>query len=234
MDAKADGRLPTAAQKKHIRWAMGVPVFAGDVLPLGRTVGEVCPELAERGEDVLLAVGDLHVANFGVWADSRHGTSGGSTTSTKRANCLSRAIPCGSRPAPCSPQLRRTSTCRRPCVRAASDRYRTGLCTGQPILVTERHPALVTLTKGTQEDPRTSGKRDFSQTTTPRWMPPPCPQGSRTCFAPHFDPTRPLRSVEQRSPGGLAAWPAALSRGDEEAARDAREAKALCLPRCIG
>ena len=31
----------------------------------------VCPELAERAEDVLLAVGDLHVANFGVWSDSR-------------------------------------------------------------------------------------------------------------------------------------------------------------------
>ena len=32
---------------------------------------EVCPRLAERDEDVLLAVGDLHVENFGVWRDSR-------------------------------------------------------------------------------------------------------------------------------------------------------------------
>src|SRR5688572_12503489 len=32
---------------------------------------EVCPRLAERHEDVLLAVGDLHVGNFGVWRDSR-------------------------------------------------------------------------------------------------------------------------------------------------------------------
>src|SRR6476619_2009256 len=32
---------------------------------------QVCPELAERDEDVLLAVGDLHVENFGVWADAQ-------------------------------------------------------------------------------------------------------------------------------------------------------------------
>jgi len=31
----------------------------------------VCPRLADRDEDVLLAVGDLHVENFGVWRDSR-------------------------------------------------------------------------------------------------------------------------------------------------------------------
>src|SRR6187397_971907 len=32
---------------------------------------EVCPRLARRNQDVLLAVGDLHVENFGVWRDSR-------------------------------------------------------------------------------------------------------------------------------------------------------------------
>src|SRR4029453_12538880 len=31
----------------------------------------ICPRLADRDEDVLLAVGDLHVENFGVWRDSR-------------------------------------------------------------------------------------------------------------------------------------------------------------------
>src|SRR5262249_15101067 len=31
----------------------------------------VCPRLADRDEDVLLAVGDLHVENFGVWRNSR-------------------------------------------------------------------------------------------------------------------------------------------------------------------
>ena len=29
------------------------------------------PETASRDQDVLLAVGDLHVENFGVWRDSR-------------------------------------------------------------------------------------------------------------------------------------------------------------------
>ena len=31
----------------------------------------VCPSLQARDQDVLLAVGDLHVENFGVWRDSR-------------------------------------------------------------------------------------------------------------------------------------------------------------------
>jgi Uncharacterized protein conserved in bacteria (DUF2252) len=32
---------------------------------------KVCPQLAERNADVILAVGDLHVENFGTWLDSR-------------------------------------------------------------------------------------------------------------------------------------------------------------------
>ncbi len=32
---------------------------------------ELCPELQSRDEDVVLAVGDLHVENFGMWLDSR-------------------------------------------------------------------------------------------------------------------------------------------------------------------
>src|SRR5829696_8343926 len=32
---------------------------------------KVCPTLARRDEDVLLAVGDLHVENYGVWRDSQ-------------------------------------------------------------------------------------------------------------------------------------------------------------------
>jgi len=32
---------------------------------------EVCPQLAGRDQDVLLAVGDLHTENFGTWRDSR-------------------------------------------------------------------------------------------------------------------------------------------------------------------
>jgi uncharacterized protein DUF2252 len=32
---------------------------------------KLCPELHSRDEDVVLAVGDLHVENFGIWLDSR-------------------------------------------------------------------------------------------------------------------------------------------------------------------
>lgn len=32
---------------------------------------EVCPQLATRHQDIILAVGDLHLENFGTWLDSR-------------------------------------------------------------------------------------------------------------------------------------------------------------------
>jgi uncharacterized protein (DUF2252 family) len=56
----------------------------------------VCPKLAGRDHDVLLAVGDLHVENFGVWRDSRQRTIWGVS-----ASCRSRAIWSGWRPARC-------------------------------------------------------------------------------------------------------------------------------------
>ena len=72
----------------------------------------VCPELADRGEDVLLVVGDLHVANFGVWVDSRKRHVWG-VNDFDEACELPFTTNCGSRPVPCSPQRRRASRWRR-------------------------------------------------------------------------------------------------------------------------
>jgi hypothetical protein len=33
---------------------------------------EICPKLAGRSQDVVLAVGDLHMENFGTWRDAEH------------------------------------------------------------------------------------------------------------------------------------------------------------------
>src|SRR4029077_20839643 len=59
-------------KKKHSQMAVGpFPFLRSTFYRWVERWSKVCPELAERGEDVLLAVGDLHVANFGVWLDSR-------------------------------------------------------------------------------------------------------------------------------------------------------------------
>jgi uncharacterized protein (DUF2252 family) len=60
----------------------------------------VCPRLADRDEDVLLAVGDLHVENFGVWRNSRQRLVWG-VNATMRASCRSRATSSDSPPVPC-------------------------------------------------------------------------------------------------------------------------------------
>ena len=63
------GRL---LKKKHRKMADGAfPFLRATFYRWVEQWPEVCPRLAERDEDVLLAVGDLHVENFGVWRDSR-------------------------------------------------------------------------------------------------------------------------------------------------------------------
>ena len=231
MDAKADGRLREAAQEQAPQDGCGgVPVSAGDFYRWAEQWPEVCPRLAERDEDVLLAVGDLHVENFGVWPDSRKGWSGGSTTSTKPANCRSRAISCGLRPVP-SRRGGGAETCQanQVCDPLLAG-YRAGLRNGgEPILLTERHPALVTLTRDTQEDPKTFWKKKLDPENNPAIDAPSFLAGSRTCSAPRFDPAQP--GVPRAA---VARWarqpgPAALHRRGEaeEGVHDAREAKAL-------
>src|SRR5262245_46596614 len=55
-DKMADGAFPFL-RATFYRWAEQWP--------------KVCRRLDKRADDVLLAVGDLHVENFGVWRDSR-------------------------------------------------------------------------------------------------------------------------------------------------------------------
>src|SRR4051794_38081735 len=59
-------------EKKHVRMAEGVfPFLRATFYRWVEQWPDVCPQLARRDEDVVLAVGDLHVENFGVWRDSR-------------------------------------------------------------------------------------------------------------------------------------------------------------------
>ena len=151
----------------------------------------VCPELAGRGEDVLLAVGDLHVANFGVWADSRKRHVWGVNDFDEACELAftSDLVRLAASAVLAAAEARIDVEANQVCEPLLAG-YRAGLRTGQPILVTERHPALVTLTKGTQEDPKTFWKKKLLPRRTPRSTRASCPGGSRTCSAPRFDPTR--------------------------------------------
>src|SRR6478735_8855690 len=59
-------------KKKHRKMCAGAfPFLRATFYRWVEQWPEVCPGLARRDADVLLAVGDLHVENFGVWLDSR-------------------------------------------------------------------------------------------------------------------------------------------------------------------
>lgn len=66
--------------------------------------------------------------------------------------------------------------------------YRAGLRTGQAILVTERHPVLVTLTKGTQEDPKTFWKKKLLPKNNPAVDARELPRGLEEMFRASFRP----------------------------------------------
>ena len=58
-------------KKKHGKMAEGAfPFLRATFYRWVEQWPEVCPRLAKRDEDVLLAVGDLHVENFGIWKNS--------------------------------------------------------------------------------------------------------------------------------------------------------------------
>src|SRR6476646_1522716 len=71
MERRTDvsGRL---LDRKHGRMAEGpFPFLRATFYRWVEQWPSVCAQLAQREEDVVLAVGDLHVENFGVWRDSR-------------------------------------------------------------------------------------------------------------------------------------------------------------------
>jgi hypothetical protein len=58
--------------KKHRKMADGAfPFLRATFYRWVEQWPDVCPRLAKRVDDVVLAVGDLHVENFGTWLDSR-------------------------------------------------------------------------------------------------------------------------------------------------------------------
>jgi hypothetical protein len=194
---------------------------------------EVCPRLAERDQDVLLAVGDLHVENFGVWRDSRERLVWGvndfddacelplTSDLVRLAASVLLAAEAAHVDAPAN----------RVCA-LLLEGYRAGLRTeGQPILLAGgRHPALVKLTTGTQEPPGTFWKKKLDANDNPEIDATELPKGLEDMFRASFRPGANPAFRVQRSPGGLGS----LGRRrftavdtPKKGVRDAREAKAL-------
>jgi hypothetical protein len=221
-------------KKKHRKMATGpFPFLRATFYRWVEQWPVVCPRLAGRDEGVLLAVGDLHVENFGVWQDSRTRlvwgindfddacelpfTSDLVRLATSVLLAASAANIKTSAPAVCALIL---------------EGYRANLREGgQPILIDKKQqPELVALTKHTQEAPVAFWKDKLNEDDNPVIDQGELPKGLEDMFRASFQPRARLTFLEQRSPGGLGSLGrrrftavARLAKGQ----REGREAKAL-------
>ena len=141
-------------EEKHRKMATGAfPFLRATFYRWVERWREKCPKLARRHDDVLLAVGDLHVGNFGVWLDARGWQVWGVNdfddacelpfTSDLVRLATSAAL---------AARQQNIDTTEERLYRFLLDGYRQGLRSkGKPILVSE-HEVLRLLTKGTDED----------------------------------------------------------------------------------
>ena len=194
---------------------------------------EVCPRLAERDEDVLLAVGDLHVENFGVWRDSRQRLVWGindfddacELPFTSDLVRLAASTLLAAEAADVDVSANRVCT-------LLLEGYRAGLRTeGKPILLSDaRHAVLVKLTRDTQENPKKFWKKKLDPKDNPRIDAAELPKGLEDMFRASFPPGADLAFRAQKSPGGLGSLGRRRFTAVEKpknGVRDAREAKAL-------
>jgi hypothetical protein len=193
---------------------------------------EMCPRLAQRDEDVLLAVGDLHVENFGVWMDSQQRLVWG-------VNDFDDACEL-----PFTCDLVRLATS---AVLAASvakvevtpdwicarllEGYKTGLRKAEPILISrDSNAALTKLTRGTREEPKKFWDKKLDPDDNPEVDGSDLPKGLEDMFRASFRSRAQTTFREQKSPGGLGSLGRRRFTAVETVKRgvySAREAKAL-------
>lgn len=193
----------------------------------------VCPRLAERDEDVLLAVGDLHVENFGVWRDSQNRLVWGINDFDDACELplTSDLVRLAASVLLAADAAELEVSAERVCALLLKG-YRAGLrAEGKPILLSDgRHPALLKLTRGTQEDPKTFWKKKLDPNDNPKIDAAELPKGLESMFRVSFRPHADLAFREQKSPGGLGSLGRRRFTAVEtpkNGLRDAREAKAL-------
>jgi len=218
-------------EKKHEQMAAGpFPFLRSTFYRWVEQWPRVCPELAGRPDDVLLAVGDLHVANFGVWCDSRGRQVWGvndfdeACELTFTSDLVRLAASAILASAEAEIQVETGEVCD-----LLLAGYRAGLRTGEPILVNDRLPTLVKLTRQTQEDPKKFWEKKLRAKDNPPVDARDLPRGLEAMFRASFRPGAKLTFLAQRSPGGLGSLGRRRFTAVEtrKGVHEAREAKAL-------
>jgi hypothetical protein len=192
----------------------------------------VCPKLARRDQDVLLAVGDLHVENFGVWRDSRQRLVWG-------VNDFDDACEL-----PFTSDLVRLATSAMLAASAARIKvtadticafmikgYRTGLDKAEPVVISASGNAPLTkLTRDTREEPRKFWQKKLDADDNPEVDRRDLPKGLEDMFRASFRSRARATFHKQKSPGGLGSLGRRRFTAVETIGKgvyDAREAKAL-------
>ena len=192
----------------------------------------VCPKLARRDHDILLAVGDLHVENFGVWRDSRQRPVWG-------VNDFDDACEL-----PFTSDLVRLATSAMLAADAANikvtadticklmiEGYRTGLMKAEPIVIPAKGNAPLTkLTRHTQEEPKRFWKAKLDADDNPEVHRRDLAKGLEDMFRASFRSRARVMFRKQKSPGGLGSLGRRRFTAVETVRKgvyDAREAKAL-------
>jgi Uncharacterized protein conserved in bacteria (DUF2252) len=192
---------------------------------------ELCPGLHSRDEDVVLAVGDLHVENFGLWLDSRRRLVWGindfdeacelpfTSDLVRLAASIVLAAEARSIEAPLS------EVCKR-----LLDGYREGVdAGGKPIFVESGgHPELKQLAEALKS-PEKFWKKKFNAEENPEISADDLPRPLKDVFRASLPRGAQPRFHKQREPGGLGSlgrrrFTAVVGEGNS---REAREAKAL-------
>ena len=218
-------------KKKHSEMAEGpFPFLRSTFYRWAEQWPSVCPELAGRPPDVLLAVGDLHVANFGVWCDARRRQVWGVNDFDEACELAftSDLVRLAASALLAAAEAKIDVGVEQVCEPLLAG-YRAGLRTGQPILVSGRHPTLVTLTRQTEADPKTFWKKKLRAKDNPVIDAGELPRGLEAMFRASFRPGAKLTFHAQRSPGGLGSLGRRRFTAVEtrNGVHEAREAKAL-------
>lgn len=220
-------------RKKHRKMSEGAfPFLRATFYRWVEVWPAVCPKLAGRDQDVLLAVGDLHVENFGVWRDSRERLVWG-------VNDLDDACEL-----PFTSDLVRLATSAMLAASAAKiqvtpdticrfiiEGYRTGLKKAEPVVIPSAVNAPLTkLTRDTQEEPRKFWREKLDADDNPELDRRDLPKGLEDMFRASFRSGGRVTYRAQKKPGGLGSLGRARFTAVQTLKKgvyDAREAKAL-------
>lgn len=185
---------------------------------------DLCPELASAPR--VLAVGDLHVENFGTWRDAEGRLAWGINDFDEAwrlpyTNDLVRLATSAGLAA----EERQLAVDRAAAAAAILDGYRAGLAArGRPFVLAEEHPALRAMAVARLHDPT----QFWDKLTTLRAVGGPVPAGARRALdRMHPDPERARRIVHRVAGLGSLGRERYVLLGEWEGGLVAREAKAL-------